>query len=217
MNKNIILSGYEDKMRQMLAIKRDMNSSSIDIIHRTLYPTKSNKFTTVTVESIELETIINSTLAKPFTVNVGLNNIIVDSDTIQFIIDTTGSDPDSKISFSTFEIPNHSKVINYFESILTKNEQYLKPDEYCSHRNLNVKGDSCVECTTCGETFNLLDLDRIKDLDNAIDMIRDAVNTIKVFDIALTNTDIYNYTNIIKELDSLPDKLKQVIKDFCNN
>lgn len=220
--KNTILSTYEDKSRQMIAIKRN-DSSSVDIIHRTLFPTKSNKFSTFSINALQLDTIVNNNLAKPYTINLDKENLIVTDSSLQFIIDASGSELDSKSIFSCFEIPNTTKIMAFFESVLESLSKYEYIDYYfCNHKNengdvkLNDEGNNVVKCDICEYTFKLLSKEDIKEVEHAVDKISDTIHTIKVCDPTLTRIDLVNYGNMLKDLDRLPDVLLEALERIDN-
>ena len=206
MSKNTILSSYQDKTRQMLAIKKP-TTDEVEIIHRTLFPTQSNKFTTISLNEEQLDVIVNNTLAKPYNINLGLNNLIVSETNMQFIINTD-------ISYISIDIQLTSKIMSFFKDTLDK---LIDINSYsnnlsCNHKkegepNVDVKGNVAT-CKDCGESFVILDKVDIPSVEVASDTLRDAINTIKLVDSTLTRSDLLTYAQILSDIESIPTILE---------
>ena len=216
MAKNTILSIYEDNVRQIIAIaKQPVNT--VQLIHRTLYPTQSNKFTVIELDEEQLVSIVNDNgLAKPYTLNLGTNNLIVSEKNLQFIINTD-------TSYISIDIAATSKVKDFFISVYMN---FIKVQEdnnisMCNHKNndgtLNIKIDgSIVSCNHCKETFRILCEDDNLDVLSSTNTLIDAINTIKITDSTLTNNDLLELGVLSSSIKSIPNKLYEALKKLDN-
>ena len=207
-SNNTILSCYEDNLRQMFALRKQ-GSKSVDIIHRTLHPTKSSKFTQITLGCIELDEILNNTLAKPYTINLSENNLIVTDKTMQFII--------SEPNYVSIEIPNTSKIRGFFETAFNS---LNSGENVCTHRNengstLQDKSNGIVQCDLCGNTFKLLDKEDIKEVEESADLLSNAIETLLSIN-QVTNQQAYMLRELQIDIENLPTVLKETLDQIDN-
>ena len=215
--KNTILSVYLDKERQMIAMKSSMANvtSSVKILHRTLFPTRSNKFNVIELDEAQLDKIVNNTLAKPYSINLGLTNLIVDK-TLQFIVDNDSN-------YIMIELPNEPKVMNFFKESLINlyNTEDLSKNRSCNHRDVDGsilvdEENGIAKCKQCGETFRVLDESHITNVENSADTLVYALNTIKLADPSLTKDYLIKIGDLINDIESIPSLLSDSLSKLNN-
>ena len=216
--RNTILATYEDKTRQMLAIKKP-TKETVDIIHRILYPTRSNKFITIELDCGDLDNLINNSLAKPYTLNLSNGDVIVSNDQIQFIVKT-----EVNLLYTSIDLPLTSKIMDFFTQVYDTMLKFDIGSMTCNHRHsdgsLNIteknKETNTVTCEICGETFNFLSDNCLKDVEVATDLFIDAINTIKILNPELTKAELVKLSNTMKSIYNVPILLKESLSKLDN-
>lgn len=200
-----ILTVKETKQYQLIAtfngLTEDLSDLIVGMYHRTLYPTKSNKFILIEVTLSQIKEIIESFNKENAYVELyNDSTCIISSKTLQFVTSN---------SISTYSIElGKTSTLNFFNEII-KESSNIDIEEsmfMCKHRlngsTLKQDKDGKCKCTLCKFTF---DIDQsIDDITNASKVLQDALQTIKAINIDLAEDQYKNIGKLIKQIIEIP-------------
>ena len=214
--KNILSTITKQKFQIIASYNgttEDFSDARIVLYHRTIHPTKSNKFIPIEMTKSQLIQIISLFKEeKEEVIELYSNASCINYKyTYQFV-----STSDIGGSNCSIELEKNTSILNFFDKIILSLEsKNILEDIYtCRHAlpgALTQENGKC-KCSICEEKFKL-DI-KEKELEDSISIVIDALQASKAINVELTNDEVRYIAKIILYIKEVSDIYKRSLEVF---